>query len=76
MSLQYVQNNTGETTAVLIPIEDWKRIKSKYPDIEEDPELPEWQKKLIDSRLLAIANNPEHLKPVDELLQELDDEEE
>jgi len=78
MSLQYVQNDRGETTAVLIPIEEWRRIKSKHPDIaeEENKELPEWQKDLIDSRLSQIQNNPERLKPIDELLQELDNEEE
>ncbi len=73
MSLQYVQNDRGETTAVLIPIEEWKRIKSKHPDIaEENMVLPEWQKNLIDSRLLEIENNPERLKSVEELLKEID----
>jgi hypothetical protein len=77
MSLQYVQNDRGETTAVLIPIEDWKRIKNKHPDIaeEESTELPDWQKNLIDSRLSEIENNPERLRPIDELLRELDNEE-
>lgn len=77
MSLQYLQNDKGETTAVLIPIEDWQRIKSKHPDIttDENMELPQWQKDLIDSRVAAIAKNTERLKDIDELLMELDNDE-
>jgi hypothetical protein len=30
--------------------------------------LQEWQKQLIDKRLEDIANNPDRLRPVDELL--------
>lgn len=32
MPLQYVKNETGETTAVLIPIEEWKAIAQKHLD--------------------------------------------
>ena len=38
-------------------------------------ELPEWQKELIDTRLLLIAEHPERLRPVEELFNELDKEE-
>ena len=76
MPLQYVKNNSGETTAVLISIEDWKRIKGIYPNIEdENAKLPQWQKDLIDSRLSTITNNPGRLRSGDELLQELENEE-
>lgn len=51
MPFQYIQDNKGQTTAVLIPIKDWKRIKSKYPEIDEEAELPQWQKDMIDERL-------------------------
>jgi hypothetical protein len=32
MSIQYVSNNSGQTTAVLIPIEDWNQLREKYAD--------------------------------------------
>ena len=37
-------------------------------------QIPDWQKQLIDQRLAAIAQNPERLKPIDELFSELDKE--
>lgn len=76
MSLNYVSDNSGEPIAVQIPIEDWKRIKNKYPDIDEmDNDLPEWQKEVIDERMEAIRKNPASVRPIEELLDELDKEE-
>jgi hypothetical protein len=75
MSVNYVSDNSGQTIAVQISIEDWKRIKDKYPDVDElDGPLAEWQKQLIDQRLEAIAQNPDRLRPIDELFSELDKE--
>ncbi len=76
MPVNYVSDNTGTTVAVQIPIEEWKRIKSKYPDVDNlDNQLPEWQRKLIDTRLELIAEHPEKLNPIEELFSELDKEE-
>jgi hypothetical protein len=76
MPVNYVSDNSGSTIAVQIPIEDWKRIKNKYPDVDDfDSTLTLSQKQFIDQRLEAIAVNPERLRPVDELLEELDKEE-
>ncbi len=73
MPVNYVSDNSGSTIAVQISIEDWKRIKNKYPDVDDlDGILPLWQKQLIDRRLEAIAANPEKLHPIDELIEELD----
>lgn len=75
MSVNYLSDSSGNTIAVQISIEDWKRIKDKYPDVDElDGPLAEWQKQLIDKRLEAIAKNPERLRPIDELLSDLDNE--
>jgi hypothetical protein len=75
MSVNYLSDSSGNTIAVQISIEDWKRIKDKYPDVDElDGPLPEWQKQLIDNRLEAIAKNPDRLRPIDELLRDLDNE--
>lgn len=35
MPLQFVQDNTGSTTAVIIPIEVWKQITSKHQDLKQ-----------------------------------------
>ena len=72
MKLQVLQDNFGKQTGVYVPIEDWALIKNNYPDIETlEQELPQWEKDLIDIRLQAIAKNPERLKPIESLFEEL-----
>jgi hypothetical protein len=72
MSVQYLSNKEGEIVAVQVPIEEWRVIKSKHPDIESDVSLPEWQKKLIDKRLSAIDKDPNRILPIEGLFEELD----
>jgi hypothetical protein len=73
MSVQYLSNEKGRVTAVQLSIEEWEMIKVKYPDIDHlDAKLPEWQKQLLDDRLDAIEKNPELIRPMSELLDELD----
>lgn len=71
MAVNYVTDNSGTTIAVQVPIDEWKRIKNKYPDVDDldDDSLPDWQKKLIDKRLEAIISDPERLKPIDDLFE-------
>ena len=72
MSLQYLQDNNGNTTAVVVPIEEWNRFTEKYKDLEE---LPQWQKNIIDQRLGLIKNHPEELVPLEAFMKELDTDE-
>lgn len=43
-----------------------------FPDRNNFGEIPEWQNQLIDQCLEAIAQNPDRLRPIDELFDELD----
>ena len=65
MSLQYLQDKNGTTTAVLIPIDEWKRITERYNDLEE---IPQWQKKLIDDRLNHLKENPQSVTTLEDFL--------
>ena len=57
----------------MLPIEQWDAIRDKYPGIEAiTGDLPQWQKDIIDVRLKEIADNPECLRPIEELFEELD----
>ena len=69
MPLQYIQDFNGATTAVIVPIEEWNKITEKFSDIEE---LPLWQKDIVDQRQQSIAQNPATLRPIEELFEELD----
>ncbi|NDC42185.1 MAG: addiction module component CHP02574 family protein [Chitinophagia bacterium] len=73
MSVNYVSDSSGETIAVQIPISDWKKIKRKYPDIDDlDDTLPAWQKELMDTRLTAIVEDPSSILDIKGLYDELD----
>lgn len=72
MSLQYIQNDAGVLTAVLVPIDDWNKIIEKHNDLES---LPKWQQQLIDDRNTLVKNHPESLVPLNEFLQQLDTDE-
>jgi hypothetical protein len=75
MSLQYIADSSGHPTAVIIPIEEWNGIRNKYPEVELiEGELPKWQKDIIDARLNKIANDPTCLRPIEELLEDLNKE--
>ncbi len=70
MRLQVLQDTLGNQTGVYLPIEYWNLIKSNYPDIEllgED--LEQWEKDFIDERLVTIEQNPNRLKPINELFE-------
>lgn len=76
MPINYVSDDTSATIAVQIPIEEWNNLKKKYPGMEELQDLlPQWQKKIIDSRLQAITGNPARLHAIEELFEELDKDE-
>lgn len=36
MSLQYISDNLGNKTAVVVPIEDWEKIPKKYRASQEE----------------------------------------
>jgi hypothetical protein len=73
MSVQYLSDEKGRITAVQVPIKEWEIIKSKYPDIAHvETELPGWHKNIIDARLDDLTKNPGRIRPVSELVEELD----
>lgn len=54
MKVQYISDNEGNTTAVVIPIDEWNEIKARHADIaeaENDHELPESAKAILDERI-------------------------
>ncbi|MBS1502662.1 MAG: hypothetical protein JST32_11410 [Bacteroidetes bacterium] len=71
MSIQYLSDKEGQIVAVQVPIDEWRVIRSKHPDIELDIPIPEWQKKLLDERLSAIEKNGDSILPIDGLIEEL-----
>jgi len=48
-------------------------MENKHPDEDQiESKLPQWHQEIIDARLEVIENNPERIRPISELLVELD----
>lgn len=64
MKLQYLQDEKGNTTSVLVPIDDWKSLISRIDDLQTDAseeiEISDAQKKILDERLDDYRKNPDN----------------
>ena len=77
MSLQFINDNKGNTTGVYIPIEDWQKLKAKYSELLKEEaanltDLSPWQKKIIDDRLNDYYTNPGKVSNFDSTLDDLE----
>jgi hypothetical protein len=74
MSVQYISDNLGNHTAVIIPIEEWEKLTTKYSELSEldDYQIPYWHKKLVLERLESFKDNPSDLNKAEILFDELD----
>jgi len=70
MNPQFTYDNKGQAVGVFLPIEDWHQLKKSLPDNE----LPQWQKEIIDKRLLLITQNPDSLIPMEDFIAEMEKE--
>jgi hypothetical protein len=68
---QYTFDNLGNPIGVFLPIADWNRLSE-----EMHPDIPQWQKDLIDLRLAEYNANPSDLMDWDEDLKQLNKEDE
>jgi lipase chaperone LimK len=76
MSLQFIQDNNGNTTGVYIPIEDWQNLKQQYVELNgieaaQKNDLADWQKEIIDNRLADYYKNPSSNIDINDVLNEL-----
>jgi hypothetical protein len=76
MSLQFIHDNKGNTTGVFIPIDDWQLLKEKYSDlqieeVENNNELNNWQKEIIDERVKDYYNNSNDVVDFNQTLNDI-----
>jgi hypothetical protein len=76
MKLQYISDDKGKRTAMVIPIDKWNLLIKKYKKLDNEiviknvQEIPVWQKEIVMNR---IENKQE---PIDafEMLNTLENE--
>lgn len=75
MKLQYISDNTGQTTGVYIPIDEWKALKLKFEGIEEELiNIPVWHQDLVQERLAIYKANPDSASDFDSSLNKIEDD--
>jgi hypothetical protein len=70
MTLQFIHDTRGNTTGVFIPIDEWQSLKEKYTELQVEEaqnniELTDWQKDIIDHRLEDYYKNPNDVMDFD-----------
>lgn len=75
MKIQYISDNTGLAIGVFILIDEWKALKVRFKDIEEEEiSITEWHQELVQERLATYKSNPKSAKDLDSSLDEIEDE--
>ncbi len=73
MNIQYITNDTGDTTAVIVPIEEWDAILFKLYQVEPERNDTEYllQSETMKKRLIE-AKNRSGGRPWEEVKNALD----
>ncbi len=75
MNLQYISDNTGKTTGVFIPIQEWEDLKTRYKGLEDETmEIPGWHKDLVEKRLSEYNRNPGIVMDFDAAMEDIEKE--
>ena len=78
MILQYVTDQNGITTSVIIPIQEWEELKRKYTDLEKEESqmtgIPDWHKGIIDQRLADRVKNPDSSMDFDQAMDDIEND--
>jgi len=62
MNLQYISDNSGKTTAVVISISDWEVLTQKYSDLKQMTALPDKKKKPSDFAGILTKKEAEEMQ--------------
>ena len=71
MTPQFTYDNKGNAVGVFLPIEDWNQLKNNLPTSDE---LPQWQRDILDQRMMLIQQNPGSVVPLEDFIAEMEKE--
>ena len=71
MTPQFTYDSKGNAVGVFLPIEDWNQLKSNLPMADE---LPQWQKDILDHRMIMIQQNSGIVMPLEDFIAEMEKE--
>ncbi len=71
MTPQFTYDNKGNAVGVFLPIEDWNQLRKYLPAVDE---LPQWQKDILDQRIMLIQQNTGSVMPLEDFIAEMEKE--
>ncbi len=60
MNLQYLTDEEGEKTAVVVPIEEWHAMEEREEFFRAQGQVPGWQKEIVAERMKNFEKNPKN----------------
>lgn len=72
MTPQFTYDSKGNAVGVFLPIEEWNRLKDSLP--ANSDELPQWQKDILDQRMLHLQQHPGAVMGLEDFIAEMQKE--
>ena len=74
MSLQYITDSEGKATGVFIPIDEWDKLKKRIDGyVEDEAEIPEWQKNVVRERMESYKKSPSDAQDFDSAMDGIEE---
>jgi len=74
-AVQYIKDFEGNDILAVIPIEEYRFLRERATwEEEEEYDIPEAQKQILDERIEKYKNHPELLIPYEEVKREIRNE--
>lgn len=73
MNIKYISDKTGKITSVIIPIHEWLKLKKKFDNLDKFS-VPEWQKELVNERLIEYNSSDELPLNFDDVIKDIEND--
>ena len=67
MNLQYISDDKGNKTSVIIPIDKWNKLLQDL-FVRKNEDIPQWQIKEVNSRVQELENTSNSTLDFDKML--------
>jgi len=76
MNVHYISDQFGNKTAAVIPIQEWNELQLKLEalDLDENGNIPEWHKDVLNERIAYYNENPNSFLDAFSTLEEIEKE--
>ncbi|GJH41724.1 hypothetical protein RCZ04_22740 [Capnocytophaga sp. HP1101] len=73
-TVQYIKDFQGNDILAVIPVEEYRFLRERAFGEEDEYEIPEAHKRILDERIKKYKNHPELLIPYEKAIKEIKNE--